>query len=133
MMTENFIMNITKNYCYKSQLLNGKNVLQHDCLIKSGFFLNPTGIVSATAYGSATGSLGSMATEIITNPDFTSTSIINSGIEGLIGGGLVGGSTFLFTPIGSGSAGRAIGAMTSAPIDFAISTISTKYDLIHDK
>ena len=96
----------------------------------SGALLNPNGIVGAMAAGSFSGATGSGAAEYVLNDNANFTSITNAAIEGVIVGSLVSGSTFLFTPVGSGVAGKAIGAMTSAPIDFTLSTISNKYDLI---
>jgi len=96
----------------------------------SGALLNPNGIVGAMAAGSFSGATGSGAAEYVLNDNANFTSVTNATIEGVIAGSLVSGSTFLFTPAGSGVAGKAIGAMTSAPIDFTLSTITTKYDLI---
>lgn len=105
------------------------NLLSFNCKRPVGRILGsdpdiPTnGIVGAMAAGSFSGATGSGAAEYVLNDNANFTSITNATIEGAIAGSLVSGSTFLFTPAGSGVAGKAIGAMTSAPIDFTLSTI----------
>ena len=58
--------------------------------------------------------------------------IINNTIEGAFGGAVAGATSAAFTPANSGVAGVIIGAQTALPIDFFMSTLNNKYDIIKE-
>ena len=101
----------------------------------SGFMMNQTGVIagirSGAAVGSGTGFVSSIFNTYMINPDVTGVELLNNGIEGAIGGAVVGATNAAFTPIGGGIPGAIVGAQTGLAVDLFMGAINAKYDILN--
>lgn len=96
----------------------------------TGFFFGGSSLVNGITVGAGSGLASSLRNTYIINPNSTAIQYLNNGLEGTLGGTIVGLTGAAFTPINSGLAGQIIGAQTALPIDMFIGVIGNKYDLL---